>query len=539
MQVDPIHIHKQSNLIADYRNNENNIGHFFDYRPFNNFKERLNDLAERHFDRKQLTDVLYRINQHWDAPESTYHNIERLKENNSVVVIGGQQAGLMTGPMYTINKIISIIQLAKQQEAEFKIPVIPVFWIAGEDHDFSEINHIFLPETSKMTKHKILQRVFDKSSVSDIHMDKTHSSQWLNELFEQLKETQYTKGLYETIKTCLDKSATYVDFFAHLIYQVFSEEGLVLIDSAHPEVRELESKHFVQMIEQQPEISEGVHAAYSQLKQEDYSLPLEVESNEAHLFYHKNNERILLMRNAEGDWVGKQNEVLLSTEELITIAKEQPNLLSNNVVTRPLMQELLFPSLAFIGGPGEISYWAVLKPAFGSLQMKMPPVVPRLSITYVDRSVEKALKAFDISAAEAVNQGVEGLKNNWLVSKNDPPVQQIVDEIKQSVDKAHKPLRDIAQELRSDLGELADKNLQYLHGDIEYLEDRIVKTLEGKYAKELYEFDLIHNALRPHGGLQERIWNPLPWINEYGIGFIRDVANESYSLKNDHYLVYI
>ncbi|MBY7143732.1 bacillithiol biosynthesis cysteine-adding enzyme BshC [Virgibacillus sp. NKC19-3] len=539
MRIDPVQLYKQNQLIYDYRNTSGQISYFFDYMPFGSSEQRINDLENRVFDRVGLVEVLHAMNEQWEAPDSTYHNIERLKEDNSVVVIGGQQAGLMTGPMYTINKIISIIQFARQQEANLDIPVIPVFWIAGEDHDLDEINHIYLPEATKMKKHKLIQHGFEKHSVSHIHMDAAESNAWLNDLFEQLTETQYTKELYETIKGCLDKSTTYVDFFARVIYQLFTEEGLVLIDSADPKVRQLESSYFIQLIENQNMISEGVYTAFSQLQQKGYSLSLDADPTDGHLFYHKNNERILLMRNNDGEWVGKQNEVRLTTEELITIAKTHPEHLSNNVVTRPLMQELLFPSLAFIGGPGEISYWAALKPAFHALNMKMPPVLPRLSMTYIDRNVEKSLKRFDIPAVEAVNQGIKDIKGHWLASKCNPPVEQVANEIKATIDKAHAPLRDIARDTRSDLGELADKNLYYLYRDIEYLEDRILKALQEKYAKELYEFDHINNVLRPYDGLQERIWNPFPLVNAYGIDFIKKITNASCSFEHDHYLVYM
>ncbi len=101
--------------------------------------------SKKNIDRDKLTEALTEMNKEWDAPESTYKAIERLKEENSAVVIGGQQAGLLTGPLYTINKVLSVIQFAKQQESKLNVPIIPVFWIAGEDHDFDEINHVFCP----------------------------------------------------------------------------------------------------------------------------------------------------------------------------------------------------------------------------------------------------------------------------------------------------------------------------------------------------------------------------------------------------------
>ncbi|GAB3068007.1 bacillithiol biosynthesis cysteine-adding enzyme BshC [Virgibacillus ainsalahensis] len=539
MQSHPLKLRNKNDLINDYRLNKEKIHRFFDYNPRGNYKQRVSDLNTRHFDREGLANILHTINEQWDAPESTVCNLERLKEENSVVVIGGQQAGIMTGPLYSINKIISIIQFAKQQETELNIPVIPVFWIAGEDHDFDEINHLFLPEESKIKKHKIPQRVLEKRSVSQIEVDKSISSDWIKRLFEHLTETQYTKDLYETINNCLDKSTTYVDFFARLVFQLFKDEGLILIDSGDQKIRHFESSHFVQLIEQQPEISKGVYEAYIQLQQAGYSVSLDLEADDAHLFYHKDNERILLFRNEAGDWIGKQNEIRFTTDELIAVAKNQPELLSNNVVTRPLMQEMLFPTLAFIGGAGEVSYWSVLKPAFRTLQMNVPPVLPRLSFTFVERKVDKALRKFEIDIDHAVNQGVEQQKQSWLASKSDPPIEQTANDIKRKIDSVHKPLREIAKGVRSDLGDLSEKNLKHLYYDIEFLQDSIMKAIEEKYKLELSEFDLINNALHPQGNLQERVWNPLPLINEYGIGFIKNILEEPYLFENEHYVVYI
>ncbi|MFC4557009.1 bacillithiol biosynthesis cysteine-adding enzyme BshC [Virgibacillus kekensis] len=540
MRIDSIKLDNQNVLINDYRNNRESIMEHFDYAPYSQstYEDRASELKSRNFGREELVEVLIKLNKQWDAPDSTYLNIERLEKDNSMVVIGGQQAGLLTGPMYTINKIISIIQFAKEQEEKLNTPVIPVFWIAGEDHDFDEVNHIFLPEKESMKKYKLLQRVKDKQPLSDIPVDETYAKQWVDSLFEQLNESQYTKDLYQTIKNCLSLSDTYVDFFARLLLKLFKDEGLVLFDSGSPEARKIESNHFLGLIENQHSISQGVYTTLQQVKQKGYSVSLEVDYNDGHLFYHKNKERILLVRNEDGSWAGKQNEVLLSEQELTEIAKSKPELLSNNVVTRPVMQDLLFPTLAFIGGPGEVGYWSALKPAFHTAGIKMPPVIPRLSFTFVDRNADKILNRFAIDPKSAVSIGVDQLKSNWLAAQNDPPVEQIANEIKSTVDKVHEPLRDVARNIRADLGELADRNLYYLHCDIEYLEDRIQKAIKEKYRKELAEYNLVGITLRPNNGLQERVWNPLIWINEYGADFIRELVNSPCSFKEDHYVVY-
>jgi len=539
MRIHPIKkMGSQNKLISDYRLGKQEIMDFFDYIPSGDLETRVKELRERTFQRESLQEVLHKLNKAWDAPNSTLHNINRFSNKDSVVVIAGQQAGLLTGPMYTINKVISILQLAKQQEEELNIPVIPVFWIAGEDHDFDEINHIFMQEKSRLKKLKVGQENIDKCSVSEIQLEKNIIRNWLDNVFSYLRETENTKDLYHSILRCLDQSETYTDFFARLIFKLFPNEGLVLIDSHHPLVRNLEKEYFEQMILKQQEISSGVYEILNKLRKKDYQVPLEVELNSGNLFYHHDKERILLFRNENGGWIGKQNEIELTTEELINIATNQPERLSNNVVTRPLMQELLFPSLAFIGGPGEISYWSALKQVFHVFGIKMPPVFPRLSFTYIEPKVSKMIEHFTITPEEVVNNGVQDYKRNLIDSQTNPPIHELAKDIKATIEKAHRPLRDLAKGIRADIGELADKNLYYLQKEISFIEGRMVRAVEEKYDKELTELDYINVHLYPDG-LQERIWNPLPFINKFGVDFIKKTIDSPCSFLHDHYLVYL
>lgn len=539
MQIAPIKINNKNKLVENYRLHDDTIMQYFHYLPSGQFEERIQELKGRNFQRKALADTLHTINEEWGAPKSTHQHIEQLVDENSTVVIGGQQAGLLTGPVYTINKVISIIEFARQKEKELQIPVIPVFWIAGEDHDFDEINHIYMPQDQEMKKFTLKQQLTEKSSVSHIPMDQEMGRKWLDAVFKQLEETPHTKDLYHKLTHAFDVSNSFTDFFARVVFQLFEEEGLVLIDSGHPSVRQLEKSHFIHMIDKQKEIAEGVSDAREKLQEDGYEISLETDKNAAHLFYHQDHNRVLLYRNEEDEWVGKQHEVVLSTAEVMQIAETHPEYLSNNVVTRPLMQELLFPTLAFIGGPGEVSYWSVLKPAFEALDLQMPPVVERLSFTYIDARIEKLLDKYELTAERVTTGGVKDYKDAWIAAKSDPPIGQAAGELKAAIDQAHAPLRKIANDMRSDLSDLADKNLSFLYNDVSFLENRLMNELENAYAKELAELDLIAVSLCPNGGLQERIWNPLIMLNQHGSDVIRKIMEASYSFENDHYLIFL
>src|SRR5690625_2834604 len=284
-----------------------------------------------------------------------------------------------------------------------------------------------------------------------------------------MNETAYTKELYTAIERCLQQSETYVDFFSQLIFALFAEEGLVLVDSQHPHIRQLQGDYFKQMITKQEEVSTSVYESLQTLEYIGYPIALDADGENSHLFYHVDGERILLYRTSDGKWMGKQAEVVLTTEELLETAKENPERLSNNVVTRPIMQELLFPTLSFIGGDGEISYWAVLKKAFHIFDINMPPVLPRLSFTYIDARTNRMLEELAIPSETVINYGVGGYKGNWLAAQQHPPVDILAEQLKETIHLAHEPFKDVARTIRSDIGDMAEENLRIIHREIDYL----------------------------------------------------------------------
>jgi len=536
MQTKSIQLTNKNHFISEYRNGK--MMNYFDYKPFDEFERRVQDVTSKTYEREKLVNTLTTMNKSWDAPQATINQIERLKDERSVVVVGGQQAGLLTGPLYSINKLISIVRLAKEQEEKLQRPVIPVFWIAGEDHDFEEINHIYTSNDHALKKHRLQDEMYNKVSVSHLYMDQEKVTIWLQTAFADMKETMYTKSLYDTILRCLHTSESYVDFFAKLIHALFPEEGIVLIDSGDEAVRRLETDFFQLLIKNQEEISASVYETVQQLQQKGYTVPLEVEPNDTHLFYHDDyNERILLKRE-EDKWVGKNDEVVLTTEDMLHLAATQPDRLSNNVVTRPLKQEYLFPTLAFVGGDGEISYWAALKKAFHCVELTMPPVVPRLSLTYKTDRVDKLLRTRVLKAEDVIQYGVTDVRMRWLMSQETPSIDIVFSDVLQQIETLHEPLRAIAKDVSADLEAEAARNKQYIQHNIHYLQKKVEQKIAENHKLPLQQFDEINIALHPNNGLQERIWSPLPFINEYGVDFFKTLIHkEELSLKEQHYIV--
>ncbi|WP_208589337.1 bacillithiol biosynthesis cysteine-adding enzyme BshC [Gracilibacillus suaedae] len=540
MRIESQRLDLHNKFIMDYQMEVKDLLAHFDYNPYkeNVFKERKKDLKEQQFQRETLADVLHSINQRWSATEATHKNIEKLRDQNSVVVIGGQQAGILTGPLYTINKIVSIISLAKQQEELLGIPVLPVFWIAGEDHDFAEVNHIFLPEETGLRKFSIEDHHKERTAVSQRKLNKEQTYRWLETTFRSLKETAYTKQLFQTLHDKLMTSSTFVDFFASFIHEIFADTGLILVDSGNKEIRQLESTYFHEMIEKQPEISRVVYRSLQSMRTKGYHVSVDANEQDGHLFVEQEGERILLQKDGR-NWVGKNNECQYSNQELLEIAKETPERLSNNVVTRPLMQEKLFPTLAFFAGPSEAAYWSILKNAFHSLSLKMPPVLPRVSLTLVDEKLLKLLNKYDIDSISAIDNGVQTQKMNWLSAQASSPVEEMTFQLKEAIKMGHQPLKEVTKDLTDDVSQYADKNLQLLLQQVDKLSKRINKEFSQKYHMQLKEFDYIQMHLKPENGLQERTWNITYFLNHHGFEWVKQINNYTFDWKKQHYIVYL
>lgn len=539
MRIEAASLKRKSSLMKDYQNHDQNIMDFFEYKPLDDFESRLQYLSKKSFKRKELADTLHILNEQWGASRQTLENIERLKDDRAVTIVGGQQAGLLSGPLYTINKILSIIKLAREEEKKLKLPVIPVFWIAGEDHDFAEINHIHLVNPPEIKKHQLNQHVRERTAVSHIGLDQEALKDWLDQAFLHLHETIHTKKLYKQIQKCMKESSSYVDFFARFINVLFKEEGLVLVDSNHELIRKLERDYFIKLIHKQESISKEIFTSTQLVRQAGYDLTIDPGLDDAHLFYHLNHERILLSREKDNLWLGKQEDTKFTRDELIEIARKSPEKLSNNVMTRPLMQEMLFPTLAFVGGWGEISYWSVLRRAFSVLDLKMPPLVPRLSFSYIEPKIQKIVEKYSLNYEDALSKGVLRERINWLNSQPVYPTEILAEQLKKDISELHKPLRSIAEKISPDIRELSKSNLYLIQDKIDYLIHCLQKEVERQHEKTLVDFSSVHLSLYPNKGLQERVFNPIYFLNEYGRSFIDHILQEQLSFKEDHYLVFL
>lgn len=539
MEILNLSLPATNRFASNYLEQSPEIQPFFHYR-FNEVTDdakRVGELSNRLFPRNEVAEHIESFMKRFPSSEAVIKSIDKLKSNNSLVVIGGQQAGILTGPLYSIHKVISIIKLAKQKEAQLNVPVVPVFWIAGEDHDFQEVNHVFVPVNQKVDKWTYPERVLQKKMVSDIQLNKEVCLAWVQNLIENFGETEHTNTLLKFAEEQVVISTNFVDFFANIIMELFKDYGLLIVDSGNKEFRMLQKEFLKKQILNHEAITYKLLEQQSLIEEKGFPITIDASEQNANLFYYdqKMNDRVLLEYDRGNDlFVGKNGALTFSREQLVEYAEENPAALSNNVVTRPLMQEWLFPTVAFIAGPGEISYWAELKLVFDHFDIKMPPIVPRLNITILDRSIETDISELQLDLADVLSNGTVKERNQFLEEIKDKEVEALFLRAKEQLESQYRQIEVKTAELDRGLLPLLKKNESYLLKEIEFMETKLNESGKLKHDNRLKKYDRINLALRPDGFPQERVWNIFYYLNQYGLNFIHDLMSGTFEFDGRH-----
>ncbi|ETT85762.1 bacillithiol biosynthesis cysteine-adding enzyme BshC [Viridibacillus sp. FSL R5-0477] len=538
MKLEQIDVPVNNQLLVDYRNQKSTISSFFHYtNEDESFERRLEDLKNHPIRRAELVKVISEFMAPLEKSVKMEQHLREL-ENNAVVVVGGQQAGLLTGPLYSVHKAISVLLLAKEQRAKLDVPVVPVFWIAGEDHDIDEINHTFTALNGRLQKHIHPDRSKKKTMASTTTLDIEDTRKFIKNVFQQYGETAYTEELLAKIDTLLVRSHTYTDFFAQLMHWLFKEEGLLLLDAADPKLRAYEAPYFERLVNHSEEIADVVSNREALLADSGYGTPIGATKENANLFYVKEGERFLLERK-DGKFINNVANVQFTKEDMLQLAIEQPACLSNNVVTRPLMQDMVLPVLAFVGGPGELAYWSTLKDAFELLGMKVPVFVPRMNMTLVNRQVSHLLETHDLSVTEVLSGKVAQMHHTFVNEVYDDAAKEAIEKTKALLQQQYVDLQKHLHKNDVHLDKLVIKNLDIHENQLDFLLKKIEAEVLLQHDVAIRRFNEMEGQLIPEGILMERVFNPFQYMNEYGMTLIGDILQLPLEVSELHQVIYI
>ncbi len=538
MKMQHIEQPNMNTFMHDFYNQNQSVSSLFHYMPSTaSYEKRAKMLQNHSTKRKELTQVIRSYMGDLPSSDVVEKHLKELEEN-AFVVIGGQQAGLLTGPLYSIHKAISVILLAKQQRDALQHPVIPVFWIAGEDHDLDEINSTFTHANGRLVKHTYNDRPNRKQMAFETEIEPDKVNRLIESIFKQTSETMHTKELLFKLKSFAAYSRTYSEFFTKLMHDFFANEGLLLIDAAYEPLRKLESPYFTKMIEESQEISKRVVQQELLFNEMGYGEPIQAAFENAHLFFVQDGERYLLKRQ-DNLFINEAANIELSKEELLEIAKKTPEQLSNNVVTRPLMQEMLFPVLAFVGGSGELAYWATFKTVFDHFNMELPVMVPRLSITLVDRKSAQYLNDLQLSIENTFDGYLFTRKEDFIIGIQDDKAHAMISEMQNSLNKYYEEFKAYIETSEISIANIVDTNLDKHLKQFTYLKQKVEDDTLIRHETMIRKFQHLEGMLYPEQSLQERNYSPYLFMNEAGESLVEKLLEMPFEFNGKHTIIYL
>ncbi len=513
-------------LAHAYLHDFEKVAEFFngDFRDASSLQRQIERVGNRPLDRGSLAGILKAQNQKYSCGSRTLENIGRLAETGTCAVVTGQQVGLFSGPLYTVYKALTAIRLAEDLERIHHKDFVPVFWMASDDHDSAEIDHIDM-----LDKDNRLQRIFCRPRDAESRLPATKMllgpdiADCLRSLRDSTQESEFKSEIFTELQQAYEPGRSFVDAFALWMTRLFRSYGLVFVDATHPELKDLGKSVFLQEIFQYSPSTEQAQAASKKLQQAGYKVQVPLHSGILNLFLVERERQSLHFQG--GKFLVKAINRAFSPEELLKLAQSNASLFSPNALLRPLYQDTLLPTAVYVGGPGEIGYFAQLKGVYESFGLPMPLVYPRKSLILLEKSVERILNAQQLQIDDLTGD-VESLINALLRDDLPGSLDKAFGSTLLHVEEDFQDIRERLSEYEPTLVRSVQAALGKIKNQIEILEKKAVLAAKKRNTTLTRQLNKAKNNLSPYNRPQERIFSITPYVIKYGEGLINLLYQE-------------
>lgn len=470
--------------------------------------------------RNELCDVLTEINTVFDAGEQTFENIELLRASDTVAVITGQQAGLLTGPLYTIYKALSTVKLARELNDK-GIKAVPVFWAATEDHDFEEVSETFFTEkTGELVGSKYVPKGRTEGTPVGSTTIDSDIEQLIEQLFDDLPQTEFSAEVHDGLAEIWAGGAKFGDAFGRTLAWVLRKFGIIYIDPMHAGIKRLSAPIFAAAIENVDEIVASVVDRGKELIEQGFHTQVLVEEDYFPLFWHDDEGRRLALRKAgDGVFKVKESRTSFSTSELRQIAVNEPERFSPGVMLRPVVQDFLFPTACYFGGGAEVAYFAQNSAVYRVLGRPVTPVFHRQSFTVVEAKQRRVMEKFGLDLSGLFG-GKEEATLKLASDSVSPDTARLFAEVEERIITEMNRLDQAVSHIEPTLAKNVARRRQRIVYHIAALRKKslLAKVRNDEIANR--QIDELFAVLWPHDGLQERTINVFSHLNKYGLNFI-------------------
>uniref|UniRef100_A0A7V2ZJI3 Putative cysteine ligase BshC n=1 Tax=Ignavibacterium album TaxID=591197 RepID=A0A7V2ZJI3_9BACT len=535
-------IPKNQNLFLDYIYEFENVAEFYRYNFRDKekypeiFKSILKKKASSNFKISEIISNQYK--RYNSLSDKTKKNIKLLESPKTLAVITGQQLGILSGPLYTIYKIITAIKLSSQLNERYTdFNFVPVFWMESDDHDFNEVHQInILNNENNLVNIKYKEDVSDdaiRASVGNLIFDES-INEFFNQLELNLRQTEFKSNIISKLKEIYSTGKSFKESFRELLFWLFDEYGLIIFDPSTDEVKQTLKPIFLTEINNFRVHTQKLVSVSATLE-EVYHAQVKVKP--VNLFYHIENGRYSI-EPVDEIFKLRRKRKQFTKDEIILEINEHPERFSPNVLLRPITQDYLFPTAFYVAGPSEISYFAQIHPLYEFFEIEPPVIYPRSSATLVEKSVLTFMEKYDLTMRD-VFLGIDHLKEKILstVAENNidlifedatKNMNLIFDEIKEKLFAIDKTISDSTNRYR-------EKALFALNE----LKSKAEKAHESRFETIIRQISKLSNLLYPNENLQERELNYFYFANKFGQEFHKKLYDELSVSDFEHQIIEI
>lgn len=498
-------------LVSDYISSKPEISELYDFSPdFNGYSAKLNkSQLFKDLNRDLLVSVLTEQAQSVSNTQAlSIQNIQKLKNKNSYTVTTGHQLCLFTGPLYFIHKILSTINLSEWLQQQFPDKhFIPVYWMASEDHDFEEINHvhIFGKKVEWNSDQTGAVGNFKTSELSSV-IENTTSI---------LGNGEYAKELIHKFKEAYLNNTNLSDATRHLVNELFGKYGLVVLDGNSKVLKKEFASVFKEDIFNHTSFK-FVNETIQKLNSNGY--PVQVNPREINCFYMHDSIRNRIEKNNERYNV-LNTSISFTQQEMEKLIEDETEKLSPNVVLRPLYQQHILPNIAYVGGPGELSYWLEYKAMFDNYKIEFPILQPRKFVMIVDKAQQQKLAKLNLKASSVFDTEKE-LIDTYLEQKGSTVT---LDTEKNKLEELYETLLVKSIDIDKTLEASVKAELQKSLNSIQAIEAKLNKALKQRSDTELNQIKTVKAKLFPENIPQERYDNLSTYYSKWGMNLIDEL----------------
>ncbi|MGA7410682.1 MAG: bacillithiol biosynthesis cysteine-adding enzyme BshC [Bryobacteraceae bacterium] len=506
-----------SALFNDYLYDFEKVAKFFPHRPYSleSFAAAAKEVEYPVERRKALVEALRPLN-----PGSA--NLERLAEPGTLAVVTGQQVGLFSGPAYTVYKAVTAAKLAHQL-TQNGLAAVPVFWLATEDHDAEEVSHVWVfDETARPTKIEVTEQNGSGQPVGPIPLRDIP----IDALREALGALPYADDVVALVERTYLPDATFGESFLMLLKELLANLDLIFIDPLLPAVRQISSQFLADAVGGIPGLLDELLHRNRDLVADGYHAQVNLEADSSLLFLFEQGKRVALRL---------QDGKFRSADRSYTVAELQDRRadLSPNALLRPVMQDYLFPTVAYVGGPAELAYMAQSQVIYLALLGRMPVMAPRNGFTLLDGRAGKLMLRYGLQVPELFDY--QEVVRARIAAKLVPAhLLEYFSAMRDATDSQLVGLRVELVRFDPTLEAAARKSESKILYQLEKLKQKTAREAMRRDARATSEALYLSDLVYPHRHLQERLYSILPFLAKFGLDLPQRLLHDASVDCPDH-----